>query len=83
MNLTRGYETNQRNLTGNADITLSNTTFLSVKVGHFYDNYADTGVPMTTPSYYNAVRGRSPSCPSAVRGTTTDPEHSCRSNHRP
>ena len=42
---TRGYEIDQRNFTGNVDITLTNTTFLSVKVGHFYDNYKDTGVP--------------------------------------
>ena len=28
---TRGYETNQRNLTGNADITVSNTSFVSVQ----------------------------------------------------
>ena len=48
VNLERGYETNQRSLTGNVDITVSNTTFLSVKVGHFYDNYKDTGVPLTT-----------------------------------
>ena len=45
---TRGYETNQRSLTGNVDITVSNTSFVSVKVGHFYDNYEDTGVPLTT-----------------------------------
>ena len=49
MNLERGYETDQRNLTGNVDINVS-TSFLSVKAGHFYDNYKDTGVPLTTPS---------------------------------
>ncbi len=52
VNLTRGYETDQRNFTGNADINVSNTSFVSVKVGHFYDNYTDTGVPSTTPWYY-------------------------------
>jgi Carboxypeptidase regulatory-like domain/TonB-dependent Receptor Plug Domain len=57
VNLTRGYETDQRNLTGNVDITVSNTTFVSVKVGHFYDNYKDTGVPLTTPWLY-----RTPCC---------------------
>ena len=83
VNTTRGYETNQRTLTGNADINLSNTTFLSVKVGHFFDNYADTGVPLTTPWYYEiAVRGRKPLVPSGVRGTPSDAEHSSRSTHR-
>ena len=33
---------NQRSLTGNADINVSNSSFVSVKVGHFYDNYSDT-----------------------------------------
>ena len=32
-NRTRGFETTQRNFTGNADINLSNSTFLSVKAG--------------------------------------------------
>ena len=40
----RGFEITQRNFTGNADFTLTNTTFLSVKAGTFYDNYSDTGV---------------------------------------
>jgi hypothetical protein len=51
-NRTRGFETTQRNLTGNADINLTSSTFLSVKAGTFYDNYADTGVPSTTPFRY-------------------------------
>jgi len=69
VNTTRGYETNQRTLTGNADINLSNSSFLSMKVGHFFDNYADTGVPLTTPWYYETpcVAG-SPSCPAGFVG---------------
>ena len=51
-NKARGYETTQRNLTGNVDFNLTNTTFLSVKVGSFHDNYRDTGVPTTTPVRY-------------------------------
>jgi hypothetical protein len=54
-NRTRGYEISQRNLTGNVDINLTNSTFLSVKAGHFYDNYKDTGVPSTTPWRYRAA----------------------------
>jgi hypothetical protein len=48
----RGYETKQRNLTGNADLNLTGNSFLSVKAGYFYDNYFDTGVPQTTPVWY-------------------------------
>jgi len=70
VNLGRGYETNQRNLTGNVDITVSNGTFLSVKVGHFYDSYKDTGVPLTTPYYYETpcLASTSPACPAQFLG---------------
>ena len=51
-NKTRGFEIEQRNFTGNADINLTNSTFLSVKAGYFYDDYLDTGVPKTTPWRY-------------------------------
>jgi hypothetical protein len=51
-NRVRGYKTDQRNLTANVDINVSNTTYVSVKVGSFYDNYKDTGVPTTTPVRY-------------------------------
>lgn len=56
-NRTRGFETSQRNLTGNADINLSNSMFLSVKAGRFYDNYNDTGVPSTVPFRYMTPSG--------------------------
>ena len=56
-NRTRGFEATQRNFTGNADINLSNSTFLSVKAGHFYDNYADIGVPSTVPFRYLTPSG--------------------------
>jgi hypothetical protein len=52
VNLTRGYKTEQRNFTGNADINLTNSTFISVKAGSFSDDYRDTGVPSTTPVIY-------------------------------
>jgi len=54
-NLTRGYETDQRNFTGNVDINLTSGTFVSVKAGRFYDNYNDTGVPNTTPVIYRTT----------------------------
>ena len=49
VNKARGFEIDQRNMTGNADITVNNTSFVRLQVGHFYDNYTDTGVPTTTP----------------------------------
>jgi hypothetical protein len=51
-NLTRGYEISQRNFTGNVDITLTSSSFLSVTAGHFRDNYNDINVPSTTPVRY-------------------------------
>ncbi len=68
VNLTRGYEQNQRTLTGNADISISNSSFVSMKVGHFYDNYGDTGVPLTTPWYYEIPCIAGPSCPAGFVG---------------
>ena len=52
VNRTRGYKTTQRSFTGNVDINLTSTSFVSVKAGSFYDNYTDTGVPTTTPVIY-------------------------------
>jgi carboxypeptidase family protein/TonB-dependent receptor-like protein len=69
VNLVRGYEVDQRNFTGNADIVLTNTTFLSMKVGHFHDDYKDTGVPLTTSwRYTNPCQGSV--CPSGWAGPT-------------
>jgi len=67
-NRTRGFEQTQRNLTGNADISLSNSQFLSVKAGTFYDNYADTGVPLTTPYRYRTSTEGVPGVPPAFQG---------------
>jgi hypothetical protein len=67
-NRTRGFETTQRNFTGNADITLSNSMFLSVKGGHFYDNYNDTGVPSTTPYRYRTSTAGVPGVPASFQG---------------
>jgi hypothetical protein len=67
-NRARGYEIRQRNFTGNADITLTNATFLSVKAGTFYDNYADTGVPSTTPYRYRTSTVGVPGIPPSLQG---------------
>jgi hypothetical protein len=68
-NKTRGFETDQRNFTGNVDISLTNSTFLSVKAGYFYDNYNDTGVPGTTPwRYMTSTDGLGPLVPPQFQG---------------
>jgi hypothetical protein len=67
-NRTRGFEITQRNFTGNADITMTNATFLSVKAGTFYDNYADSGVPLTTPYRYRTTTAGVPGIPANLQG---------------
>jgi hypothetical protein len=67
-NRTRGFDITQRNFTGNADINLSNSMFLSVKAGSFYDNYADTGVPSTTPYRYRTSTAGVPGVPASFQG---------------
>jgi hypothetical protein len=48
----RGYETNQVNTSGSADISLSNTSFLRFRAGYFHDRYSDTGISSTTAYTY-------------------------------
>ncbi len=52
VNLQRGFEQTQNNTSGNVDIVLSNSSFLSARGGYFYDNYNDTGIPNTTNYTY-------------------------------
>ncbi|MEO5820264.1 MAG: TonB-dependent receptor [Vicinamibacteraceae bacterium] len=52
VNLQRGFEQTQTNASGNVDIVLSNSSFLSARGGVFHDNYNDTGIPNTTNFTY-------------------------------
>jgi hypothetical protein len=67
-NIERGYEIDQRNFTGNVDFNITNSTFISVKAGHFYDNYNDTGVPNTTPVIYRTTNIGIPGVPAQFQG---------------
>jgi hypothetical protein len=67
-NKTRGFEIDQRNFTGNVDLNLTNTTFLTVQAGYFRDNYKDTGVPNTTPVRYRASSIGLPGVPPQFQG---------------
>jgi hypothetical protein len=52
VNLQRGFDQTQTNTSGNVDVVLSNSSFLSARGGYFYDNYKDTGIPNTTNYTY-------------------------------
>ena len=47
-NRTRGFESDQNNVGGNVDLSLTNSAYLTVRGGYFYDNYKDTGVALIT-----------------------------------
>ena len=51
-NIDRGYEISQVNLSGNTDINLTNSSFVSARGGYFNDRYTDTGIPNVTPWTY-------------------------------
>jgi outer membrane receptor protein involved in Fe transport len=51
-NLQRGYKNTQTNTSDSIDIALSNSSLVTVRGGYFYDNYADTGIPLTTSYTY-------------------------------
>ncbi len=68
-NLTRGYENNQVNATGSADITLSSNAFLSVRGATFSDRYTTTGIPLVTPyTYGNSTTAVDALLPADLRG---------------
>ncbi|HWB28944.1 MAG TPA: carboxypeptidase regulatory-like domain-containing protein, partial [Vicinamibacterales bacterium] len=68
-NLTRGYEINQVNATGSADISLGNNAFLSVRGATFNDRYTTTGIPLVTPyTYGNSTTAVDDLLPADLRG---------------
>lgn len=70
VNLNRGFEQDQTNTSGSVDITLSNSSFLSVRGGYFYDNYKDTGVPNQVSHTYQATTAGVPGIPASLQGPT-------------
>ncbi len=52
VNLERGWKMMQVSTTGNVDVTMTGTSFFSVRGGYFHDNYKDTGIPSTTSYTY-------------------------------
>lgn len=68
VNVGRGFKTQQLNTTGNVDITLTNSSFLSVRGGYFRDNYEDTGIPNTTNYLYQTSSVGLAGVPASVQG---------------
>ncbi|MEZ5415939.1 MAG: TonB-dependent receptor [Vicinamibacterales bacterium] len=65
----RGYETNQVNTTGSIDITLNNTSFVSLRGGYFHDRYSDTGIPdITSYRYLSSTAAVNDLIPAALQG---------------
>ncbi len=52
-NRTQGWYMPKNSYTATLDMTLSNTSLLSLKGGYFWDNYKDTGAPSTPQLRYN------------------------------
>jgi carboxypeptidase family protein len=52
--ITQGLDQQQRNATGNVDISVTSNSILTVRGGYFYDNYKDTGIPLTTSWQYQS-----------------------------
>jgi outer membrane receptor protein involved in Fe transport len=67
-NRTRGFETDQNNVSGNLDVTVSNNAYVSVRGGYFYDSYKDTGVPLTTSYTYQTPNFTVPGVPPNLQG---------------
>jgi hypothetical protein len=51
-NIARGWKQDQTSTVGEANFFLTSSAFLSARLGHFYDNFADTGIPTTTNYTY-------------------------------
>ncbi|MEQ1759322.1 MAG: TonB-dependent receptor [Vicinamibacterales bacterium] len=67
----RGYEVNQVNTNGMVDITLTNTSFMSVRGGFFHDRFTDTGIPSTTSfTYLNPSTAFNSQIPANIQGGT-------------
>jgi len=50
----QGFKNNQYSTAIDADITLTNSSFVTVRGGYFYDGYKDTGVSLTPSVTYQA-----------------------------
>jgi hypothetical protein len=68
ININRGFEQDQINTSGNLDITLSSSSFLTVRGGYFYDNYKDTGIPDQISHTYQSTTAGVAGIPASLQG---------------
>ncbi len=66
---TQGFADDQYNASGEVNVFLTSSSFLSVKGGLFYDKYQDTGISQVT-SYTYQLPGFDPRIPANLQGPT-------------
>lgn len=70
-NITRGWEQNQVNTSGSADIALTNASSISLRGGLFHDRFTDTGVSTKTSyTYLNPTTTVNALIPASLQGGT-------------
>ena len=72
----------QTNATGNVDVTLGNSSFVSVRGGYFYDNYKDTNIPDVTNYIYQTSSVGHGRRARERPGADQHPEHAARAHRR-
>lgn len=66
-NRTIGFFSPQSSYTGQVDVTLSNTSLLTLRGGRFWDNYKDTGVPAISAVEYTTSATSLTTIPASLR----------------
>jgi len=72
----QGFKTDQYNATGDVNIFLRSSAFVSLRGGFFYDSYQDTGISTTTSYTYQRTSVGAANIPVALQGpigTTNTP----------
>jgi hypothetical protein len=64
---TRGFNQAEQSYTGNVDITLTNTSLLSIKGGRYYLNYKEVGIPYAYSTWWQASSVGLPGVPAAIQ----------------
>jgi hypothetical protein len=67
-NRARGFEINQVNTSGTADVRLTPSSSLSFRGGFFHDRYSDVGILQTTNFRYGAAATGDLGIPAALQG---------------
>lgn len=65
---TQGYKSDQYNATGDVNIALTSSSFLSARAGYFDDRYADTGISTVTSYTYQRSSVGAANIPASLQG---------------